>query len=216
MIRILDRRNAIKMGLLTTMGLGALPRYAEASTVLQSKNKVVVGRWFTQFWGKTYNPAIVDELASPEMILRYSLHRPRHGHEDINMFMSGFREAFPDLNFWGTAPLLADGDHVIGQWEGGGTHTGAAFNDFLAGPLPAASGKKIHFTGITILQLDNGRIVEEVGLDDGVTALRQLGLLSNAKQKTKLLNLFVPNIAERDSSLVHDPVIGCDLITEIT
>jgi predicted ester cyclase len=94
--------------------------------------------------------------------------------------MHGFREAFPDLSFLGTAPLLADGDHVIGQWEGGGTHTGPAFSDFLAGSLPAASGKKIHFTGITILRLNNGRIVEEVGLDDGVTALRQLGLPLNA------------------------------------
>jgi hypothetical protein len=70
---------------------------------------------------------------------------------------------------------------VIGQWEGGGTHTGSAFSDFLAGSLPAASGKKIHFTGITILRVDSGRIVEEVGLDDGVIALRQLGLLSNAQ-----------------------------------
>ncbi len=181
MNRLLDRRSALKMGLLTTMGLGALPRYAEASTDLQSKNKVIVERWFTEFWGKAYNPGVVDELAAPEMVLRYSLHRPRHGREDIKMFMRGFRLAFPDLNFWGTAPLLADGDRVIGQWEGGGTHTGLAFSDFLAGFLPTASGKKIHFTGITILRLDSGRIVEEVGLDDGVTALRQLGLLSNAQ-----------------------------------
>jgi predicted ester cyclase len=164
MSRILDRRSALKIGLLTTMGLGALSRYAEASTDLQPKNKVVVGRWFTEFWGKTYNPAVVDELAAPDMVLRYSLHRPRRGHQEIKAFMHGFREAFPDLNFWGTAPLLSDGDHVIGQWEGGGTHTGPAFSDFLAGSLPAASGKKIHFTGITILRLNSGRIVEEVGL----------------------------------------------------
>jgi SnoaL-like polyketide cyclase len=117
MNRILDRRSALKMGMLTTMGLGALSRYAEASTDLQSKNKAVVGRWFTEFWGKTYNPAVVDELASTEMFLRYSLHRSRHGREDIKAFMHGFREAFPDLSFLGTAPLLADGDHVIGQWE---------------------------------------------------------------------------------------------------
>lgn len=181
MSRILDRRNAIKTGLVTTIGLGALPRYAEARTDLQSRNKVVVGRWFTEFWGKPYNPAIVDELAAPEMILRYSLHSPRRGREDIKAFMLGFRDAFPDLNFRGTAPLLADGDHVIGQWEGGGTHTGTAFSDFLAGSLPAASGKKIRFTGITILRLDSGRIVEDVGLDDGITALRQLGLMSNAQ-----------------------------------
>ena len=65
MSRILDRRSVLRMGLLTTMGLGALSRYAEASTDLQPKNKVVVGRWFTEFWGKTYNPAVVDDLLLP-------------------------------------------------------------------------------------------------------------------------------------------------------
>src|SRR5882762_11851413 len=108
MNRTLDRRRALKVGLLTTMGLGALSRYADASTDLQSKNKVVAGRWFTEFWGKPYNPAAVDELAVLDMVLQYSLHRPRHGREDIRAFIQGFREAFPDLNFWGTAPLLAD------------------------------------------------------------------------------------------------------------
>jgi hypothetical protein len=43
--------------------------------------------------------------------------------------------------------------------------------------LPAASGRKMHFTGITILKLKDGKIIEENGLDDGVTALTQLGLL---------------------------------------
>jgi hypothetical protein len=36
----------------------------------------------------------------------------------------------------------------------------------------------MHFTGTTVLRLKNGKIVEEKGLDDGVTALTQLGLLA--------------------------------------
>jgi hypothetical protein len=35
----------------------------------------------------------------------------------------------------------------------------------------------MHFTGTTVLRLKDKKIVEEVGLDDGVTALTQLGLL---------------------------------------
>jgi hypothetical protein len=38
----------------------------------------------------------------------------------------------------------------------------------------------MHFTGTTVLKLVDGRIVEEVGLDDGVSALTQLGLLKKA------------------------------------
>lgn len=87
--------------------------------------------------------------------------------------------AFPDPN-WGTADLIAEGDYVVGQLEGGGTHTGPAFKDFLVGSLPAATGRKMHFTGVTVLKLKEGKIVEEMGLDDGVTARTQLGLLRNA------------------------------------
>jgi predicted ester cyclase len=94
--------------------------------------------------------------------------------------MTDFRAAFPNLNFWGTANLIAEGDYVVGQWEGGGTHTGPAFKDFLAGALPANTGRKMHFTGVTVLKLNDGKIIEEVGLDDGVTALTQLGLLRTA------------------------------------
>jgi predicted ester cyclase len=91
--------------------------------------------------------------------------------------MTAFREAFPDLNFWGVTDLIAEGDYVVGQWEGGGTHTGPAFSDFLAGSLPAATGRKMRFTGTTVLRLKEGKIVEELGLDDGVSALTQLGLI---------------------------------------
>jgi hypothetical protein len=78
------------------------------------------------------------------------------------------------------ADLIAEGDYVVGRWEGGGTHTGPAFGDFLVGSLPAATGRKMHFTGTTVLRLKDGKIVEEIGLDDGVTALQQLELLKAA------------------------------------
>jgi predicted ester cyclase len=144
------------------------------------ENKAVVERWFTQFWGKTYSAAVVDELASADMLLQYSLHAPRRGHQDIKAFMSGFRQAFPDLNFTGAADLIAEGDYVVGRWKGGGTHSGPAFSDFLSGGLPPATGRKMQFTGTTVLRLVNGKIVEEIGLDDGVTALQQLGLIRTA------------------------------------
>ncbi len=146
----------------------------------QDDNKAVVGRWFTEFWGKDLNLAVVDEIAAPDMLLKYSLHAPRRGRDDIRAFMTDFRAAFPDLNFWGTADLIAEGDYVVGQWEGGGTHAGPAFNDFLVGGLPAATGREMRFTGTTVLRVVDGRIAEEVGLDDGVTALTQLGLIKVA------------------------------------
>ena len=101
----------------------------------EQDNKAIVGRWFTSFWGPTYDLSIVDDLAAPDMLLQYSLHEPRRGHTDIKAFMTDFRAAFPDLSSGGAADLIAEGDYVVGRWVSGGTHTGPAFSDFLAGSL---------------------------------------------------------------------------------
>jgi SnoaL-like polyketide cyclase len=121
----------------------------------ETENKAIVGRWFEGFWGNPWNPGIIDELAAPNMLLQYSLHAPRRGRDDVRDFMEGFRAAFPDLNFWGAADLIAEGDYVVGRWEGGGTHTGPEFDDFLVGALPAGSGRKMRFTGTTVLRVES-------------------------------------------------------------
>ena len=95
-------------------------------------------------------------------------------------FARKFRAAFPDLAFEGTADLIAEGDYVVGRWIGGGTQTGDAFDDMPIGALPAGTGKTMRFTGTTVLKVENGLITEEVGLDDGVTVLQQLGLITAA------------------------------------
>jgi len=143
-------------------------------------NKAIVGRWFTEFWGKDFNPAVIDELAAPDIRFEYSLHAPCRGRDEVRAFAVKFRAAFPDLAFGGTADLIAEGDYVVGQWIGGGTHTGVAFDDMPLGALPAGTGKTMRFTGTTILKLENGLITEEIGLDDGVTVLQQLGFITAA------------------------------------
>jgi predicted ester cyclase len=144
---------------------------------MEQDNKAIVQRWFTEFWGNPWNPGVIDELAAPDIRFEYSMHKPRRGREDVRVFATEFRAAFPDLNFWGTADLIAEGDYVVGQWEGGGTHTGDAFSDLPIGALPAGSGKTMRFTGISVLRVENGLITEELGLDDGVTVLKQLELI---------------------------------------
>ena len=144
---------------------------------LQDENKAIVGRWFTEFWGNPWNPDVIDELAAPDIRFEYSLHQPLRGRAAVQEFATNFRAAFPDLNFWGTADLIAEGNYVVGQWEGGGTHTGVEFDDLPIGSLSAGSGKSMRFNGTTVLRIENGLITQEVGLDDGVTVLQQLGII---------------------------------------
>jgi predicted ester cyclase len=145
-----------------------------------NKNKAIVARWFEKYWGEKFDDGVVDELAAPDMTFNYSIHPERNGRADIKNFMRGFREAFPDLKFWGCGDLIAEGEYVVGRWEGGGTHTGPELADFTIGKLPAASGRKMRFVGVSIFRIVNGLIVEEYGLDNGVTAYTQLDVLKVA------------------------------------
>jgi predicted ester cyclase len=120
---------------------------------------------------------VIDDLAAPDIRFEYSMHAPCRGREQVREFARKFRAAFPDLGFAGTADLIAEGDYVVGRWKGGGTHTGEAFDDLPIGALPAATGRTMVFTGTSVLKVENGRITEEIGTDDGVTALQQLGLI---------------------------------------
>lgn len=67
---------------------------------------------------------------------------------------------------------------MAAQWVGGGTHTGTAFDDMAVGKLAVPnSGKKIHFSGMTIFTLKNGKIVKEIAEEGGLTVLQQLDLV---------------------------------------
>ena len=107
----------------------------------EEENKAIVSRWFEGFWGNPWDPKIIDELATPDMLLQYSLHAPRRGREDVRDFMMGFRAAFPDLNFWGAADLIAEGDYVVGRGKAAArtpdppsvTSLSAPFRRLLAG-----------------------------------------------------------------------------------
>ena len=138
----------------------------------EEDNKAIVGRWFTHFWGKNlstsrdrrrtrgagYAAALFAACAAP---------RPC---DDISAFATEFRKSrFPDLNFWGAAELIAEGDHVVGRWEGGGTHTGPAFSDFSGSAAAGGDGAR------DALHRNDGpqgswtaEFVSEIGLDDGV------------------------------------------------
>ena len=43
-------------------------------------NKIIVTRWFDEYWGENYNEGVVAELASPTIRMVPSLHRTRAGH----------------------------------------------------------------------------------------------------------------------------------------
>ena len=77
-----------------------------------------------------------------------------------------------------TCPMVTPGLPPIPHV--GGPILPAGCPTVLIGGLPANTGRKMTFTGTTVLRLKDGKIVEEIGLDDGVAALTQLGLIKKA------------------------------------
>ncbi|SEF76154.1 ester cyclase [Nitrosomonas ureae] len=143
---------------------------------MSQANKEIAGRWFTEYWQKG-NVAIVDELGAEDLVFSYPMHGELHGREPVKKMLIEFREAFPDLSFKVVGDIIAEGDYVVGRWEGGGTHTGSAFSDLPVGSLRAATGKKIHFSGTSVFRIRNGKVAEEIGQEQALTALQQLGLV---------------------------------------
>jgi predicted ester cyclase len=144
---------------------------------MSQDNKNIVTRWFKEFWGNPWNPRIVNELGTSNILVHHPMREPKKGRASVTAFMTEFRNAFPDLNFRGVGDLIAEGDYVVARWEGGGTHTGPAFSDFRMGSIPAASGRKMKFTGTSVLRLEQGRIAEELGQEDALSAMLQIGLI---------------------------------------
>jgi predicted ester cyclase len=147
-------------------------------------NKTIVATWFREFWGNPWNPRIINELATADILFHHPLHEPTKGRAPVTRFMADYREAFSDLSFQATGNLIAEGNTVVARWEGGGTHTGPAFSDFRMGSLPAASGRKMKFAGTSVFRLEQGRIAEECGQADAMTAMLQLGLIRIPEPET--------------------------------
>ena len=68
--------------------------------------------------------------------------------------------------------MVAEGDKDAVRWTGRGTHKGD-----LMGIAP--TGKQLTITGISILRIASGKIIEEWGEMDMLGALQQLGIMSS-------------------------------------
>jgi predicted ester cyclase len=174
---IADRRKQFGNRVARDNGTVYCEHAANRDNPMTQDNKTVVARWFKEFWGNPWNPEIINELATSDIFVHYPMHEPKKGRDAVLKFMTEFRDAFPDLNFRGVGELIAEGDFVVGRWEGGGTHTGRAFSDFRLGSIVSSSGRKMKFAGTTVLRLENGRIAEELGQEDALSAMLQLGLI---------------------------------------
>jgi steroid delta-isomerase-like uncharacterized protein len=124
--------------------------------------------WFEEVWNKGREEAI-DEMLLPDA-RTYGLHHPDEsqaiGRQAFKSFYKQFRSSFVDIHIE-VKQTVTEGNWTMARCEGTGTHTG----DGLGWP---ATGKRVKFTGMCLVRLEDGRAAEAWNQFDFGTLYRQL------------------------------------------
>ncbi len=138
---------------------------------MSEANKELVRRWFEEVWNKGRADAI-DEMFDENGIahgLSDDPSNPIKGPRDFRPFHTLFREAFPNMMIV-VEDLVAEGDKVVARCSVRAKHEG----DFLG---RQATQSPVKFTGIAIVRIYNGKIVEAWNNFDFMTLHKQVGLI---------------------------------------
>ena len=142
----------------------------EQSTTTEA-NKALLQRWFDEVWNKQ-RPEAIDEMLAPDAIvhgLSDDPESPLEGPSGFKPFHETFRGAFPDVEVV-IEDMVAEGNKVAVRCSVRAKHSG----DNLG---IAASGAPVDFTGIAIVRVKDGKIVEAWNNFDFMRMNRQIGII---------------------------------------
>jgi steroid delta-isomerase-like uncharacterized protein len=144
---------------------------------MSEHNKAFIRRWFEEVWNKGREEAI-DEMFAEEGVangLEDESGQPLRGPEGFKPFFRKFREAFPEIQVV-VEDAVAEGDKVAARCTVRGRHRGDSLGF-------AATERPVEFTGITIVRIRHGKIVEAWNNFDFMTMFQQLGALPAPAQE---------------------------------
>ena len=115
------------------------------------------------------NLALVEEIYAPEIVSHSSssYYEDIVGFDGVKNRITSARTVFPDFNLT-IEEIIVKGDKIVARWTYTGTNTGP--NDELP-----PTGKKVRISGITMVQVVNGKCVEERIIADNLDLYLQLG-----------------------------------------
>jgi steroid delta-isomerase-like uncharacterized protein len=89
--------------------------------------------------------------------------------EGLTAFLDMRRQAFPDFKYT-IEDVLAEGDKVFGRLTMHGTHQGGCLGN-------SPSGAQVEMKVMTLVRLQDGKIIEHWGRPDMISLLRQIGAI---------------------------------------
>ena len=131
-------------------------------------NKALVRRYVEEFVDRG-NFGLSDEIFAPNFV-RYDARPDQVSRvEDLKHFFAMLHSGFPGSQST-IEDLLSEGDKVALRFTFHGTHQG----EFMG---IAPTGKQVTMSGIDILRIADGRIVEMWNQEDVLGMMRQLGVI---------------------------------------
>src|SRR3954447_23323614 len=140
------------------------------------ENKALVRQFIEDVFHK-HNLDMLDHYMAVDIVEHDPLPVEASGIEGQKQFFAIFLSAFPDFQI-GIDDLLAEGDRVVARQTFGGTHQGA----FLG---IAPTGKQFSISGIDMVRIADGKMVEHWSVIDNLGMLQQLGVIPMPGQATQ-------------------------------
>jgi steroid delta-isomerase-like uncharacterized protein len=129
---------------------------------------VVLRTWFEEVWNQGKEDTIDRLLAADGVSHGLPCGSAMKGPVDFKPFYHNFRAAFPDIRV-DVVRTIAQDDMASGHCRVSGTHSGHI--------MGKAIGKPIEFSGMCMIRVRNGQIVEAWNNFDFLTLYQQLGLM---------------------------------------
>jgi steroid delta-isomerase-like uncharacterized protein len=132
--------------------------------------EAIVRQWFDELWNQGREETIDKLLAADAIVhgLPEPEGKPMKGPAGFKPLFRQFKGAFPDMKIV-IDKIVREGDSVACHCAVTGTHTGPG--------LGAASNQPVQFTGITIVRVKDGKLVEGWNAFDFLGCFQQIGLL---------------------------------------
>jgi steroid delta-isomerase-like uncharacterized protein len=140
----------------------------EESPMSETVNKTIAERFNEDIWG-TGDEAALEELFAPDFVDHGALPGQTPDREGHKQTLAAFCSAFPDLSVT-TDDIIAEGDKVVSRWTARGTHQGE-----LMGIAP--TGKEVTITGIDVLRIAEGKVVERWAEGNDLEVIQQIGAI---------------------------------------
>lgn len=135
---------------------------------MSAENKSLVRRWYEEVFNRR-NPAAIDEFIAPNCIEHNPFPGQAPGIEGVKQVIGMYLAAFPDVQVV-AQDMVAEEDKVAVRYTARATHRG----EFMG---IAPTGKEVTVTGIEIVRIAGGKMVEHWEQVDQLGLMQQLGVI---------------------------------------